>query len=98
MGCGQSTDTSRDHGQPSPQTHTASVDTAAAKQAEEAVSAVSRPAEKAAAEAAPAKQAEEETSITRAFASRRILGEEDGDRGQPCGFTETLYPKTHMPL
>jgi hypothetical protein len=58
----------------------ASVETAAAKQAEEALSAVRKPAEKAAAEAAPAKQAEEENSITRACAPRKILlGEEAGE-------------------
>jgi hypothetical protein len=51
----------------------ASAETAAVKQAEEAVSAVRKPAEKkAAAEAAPAKQAEEENLTI-------LLGEEDGE-------------------
>ena len=74
MGCGQSTDTSREniYVQPSPQPDPASVDTAASKQAEEAVSAVRKPAEKTAtAEAAPTKQAEEENSTI-------FLGEKGG--------------------
>ena len=74
MGCGQSTDTSRENipDPPSPQPDPASVDTAASKQAEEAVSAVRKPAEKtAAAEAAPTKQAERENSTI-------LLGEKGG--------------------